>query len=131
MAGTTFQEAIVLSSTIHSCRRRFAARLNSGVRQHNRQAERASNATSSDKRNMKCPDDQADRIRRAIGKAFPPEEVLPRITDLSAEQLNDLEKVYRAWGSIAAAYFLGSSTSAGLVEIKLFLNEKGWHQSAD
>jgi hypothetical protein len=77
------------------------------------------------------PSDQADRIRQATGKAFPPPRMFASLEDLPVELEWDLEKVYHKWGSITAAYFLRGLTAAGLTEVKMYLDSKGWHSSAD
>ena len=78
-----------------------------------------------------CPSDQAERIRQATGKAFPSEATAFELDQLPAAVTLDLEKVYRNWGAITAAYFLGCSTSASLSDIKMYLDRRGWHSSAD
>ena len=80
---------------------------------------------------FQCPPDQAERIRGVTGRSFPPAKSFFSLQDLPIESLRDLEKVYAKWGSITAAYFLGSSTEASLNEIKLYLDSRGWHESAD
>jgi hypothetical protein len=78
-----------------------------------------------------CPADQAERIRQATGKEFPPVAELLELDQLPATFTGDLDQVYRRWGAITAAYFLGCSTAASLSDIKLYLDRRGWHSSAD
>lgn len=80
---------------------------------------------------INVPGDQANRISQATGKAFSQVGTVLDLQNLPMEYNQDLEKVYRKWGSITAAYFLGGVTGAPLTEIKMYLDSKGWHFSAD
>ena len=71
------------------------------------------------------------RVIDVIGKEPPPKGSVLDLANLPVDVAKDLQLIYQSCGSICAFAYLHYVSDASFDEVKLYLDSKGWHESAE
>lgn len=72
-----------------------------------------------------------DRIHQALGHDLRPAKSVHGLDALPEDVLRDLEVIYGACGGIYVFAYLHHVTDASFADVKMYVDGRGWHHSAD
>lgn len=75
--------------------------------------------------------DIAQRITQTLGRELPPTKSVHGLDQLPADVLEDIEKINETCGGIYVFAYLRHITDASFSDVKLYVDGRGWHHSAD
>jgi hypothetical protein len=71
------------------------------------------------------------RVIVAIGREPPPQNSVAGLSSLPDEVASDIESIYQKCGSICVFAYMRHVSGAAFDEVKLYLDNRGWHESVD
>jgi hypothetical protein len=76
-------------------------------------------------------EETARRIRQATGRDPRPAKSVHGLDNLPADVLEDIEAINKACGGIYVFAYLYHVTDASFGDVKLYVDDRGWHHSVD
>ncbi|HJV69496.1 hypothetical protein [Ideonella sp.] len=73
----------------------------------------------------------ADRLYQALGHELRPAKSVRGLDVLPEDVLRDIEVIYDTCGGIYVFAYLYHVTDASFAEVKMYVDRRGWHHSAD